>query len=502
MRFSKIKIAAALFTVLLIAGAGWAQNDVTFQLNMNVQQFLGNFNPTAGDCVVVRGSFNGWSGNANQGALVDTLYTCTVSMATGAIEYKYVIIPGDGSPDVWEGVPNRTFDVPGGGATIPPVYFNDQGWVFTDVEVLFRVDMTVQILNGNFVPASDWIIVRGGHANLGNWGGTGSGALVLETGSGDIYSGWVQFDQLSVGQVIEYKFVILTGGDPAQANWEQSDNRSFSPTGTEPDDLPPPSGNGYGEITPDVVYFSNIDPSMILTQDVMVNFHVDLYPAYGKLDSIGYIIDVQTGADTVWTIDYVAVAGFFNNWPWGSFDPMFWAHDDGVAPDSAAGDSIWAAAIQFYAGDPRELIYKYGLNGYDNEAGFAQNHSVMIDDSGPDFTIWPTDTFGWQGNLYDPWIGVIEHQTPQLPTHYGLLQNHPNPFNPATNISFELPAPSEVSLKVFNTAGQEVYRYVNGRLNAGVYHIPFDGSNLSSGIYFYQLRAGDYLASRKMVLVK
>ena len=255
--------------------------------------------------------------------------------------------------------------------------------------------MYVQILNGNFDPLVDWVIVRGGHENLGNWGGTGSGQL-LQEGTTDVYSAWVQFDQLSIGQTVEYKFVILTEANPDLAIWEQVDNRSFSPTGDEPDIFPPGSPNGYGEIMPGVVFFSDITPDDILTQDVMVNFHVDVRPAFFKLaDPDSFIIDVQTG-DTVLSIDEVDVAGYFNDWPWGSFDPAHIANDDGIDPDTEAGDSIYAAAIQFVEGDPKLLIYKYGLNGYDVEAGFAENHEVEIDDSQPEFTISPPDIFGSQ----------------------------------------------------------------------------------------------------------
>ncbi|MBU0518114.1 T9SS type A sorting domain-containing protein [bacterium] len=502
MKFFSKGILAAVVVVALLTSLGLAQNPTTFQVNMNVQQFIGNFDPGANDIVVVRGSFNEWSGNDDVFTLDDTLYVCEVEIAaTGGIEYKFVIVPGDGGGDVWEGVANRTYDVPAGGGIIDPVYFNDMGWEFTDIEVLMRVDMQVQILNGGFDPATDWVIARGAHESLGNWGGTGCGQLIQETGT-DIYSKWVEFDQLSVGQTIEYKFVILEDGNPDLATWEQSDNRSFSPDGSEPDNLPPPSGNGYGEIQPDVVYFSDISPDDIITSDVLVNFHVDVRPAFRKIaDPDSFIVDVQTG-DTVWTVDEVDVAGFFNGWPWGGFDPAHMLNDDGTAPDETAGDSIYAVGVQFFAGDPIELIYKYGINGYDVEAGFAQNHSVILDDANPIFDIDPPDIFGSQGDLYDPWIGVIEHPVAYPPESFNLLQNYPNPFNPSTLITFQLPQASAVNLKVFNINGQEVYNYTSNNLNPGEYHIPFDGTNLASGVYVYQLLAGDYKATHKMVLMK
>jgi hypothetical protein len=144
-------ILIAFLCSITLVFAVFAQNPVTFQVNMNVQEFLGNFNTGSGDIVVVRGSFNDWSGTEDQCTLSDTLYECTVDLDASyvgtTIEYKFVIVPGGGGDDVWESVPNRTHEVQSGAQTIDPVYFNDMGWEFTDIEVLFRVDMSVQILS-------------------------------------------------------------------------------------------------------------------------------------------------------------------------------------------------------------------------------------------------------------------------------------------------------------------------------------------------------------------
>ncbi|OGU74273.1 MAG: hypothetical protein A2V93_08235, partial [Ignavibacteria bacterium RBG_16_34_14] len=89
------------------------------------------------------------------------------------------------------------------------------------------------------------------------------------------------------------------------------------------------------------------------------------------------------------------------------------------------------------------------------------------------------------------------------PTAYNLLQNYPNPFNPATTIKFEVPKQSAVYLKVYNLVGEEVATLVNGEvLGNGTYSVTFDAGNLSSGIYFYELRADNIVQSRKMVLLK
>jgi hypothetical protein len=85
---------------------------------------------------------------------------------------------------------------------------------------------------------------------------------------------------------------------------------------------------------------------------------------------------------------------------------------------------------------------------------------------------------------------------------YTLNQNYPNPFNPSTLISYQLPASVFVVLKVFDVLGCEVATLVNERQNAGEHYIQFNASNLSSGVYFYRLKAGDHHDTKKLLLLK
>lgn len=93
-------------------------------------------------------------------------------------------------------------------------------------------------------------------------------------------------------------------------------------------------------------------------------------------------------------------------------------------------------------------------------------------------------------------------QIDQIPTGYVLSQNYPNPFNPTTNIQFSIPEQGFVSLKVYNTLGQEVATLVNDIKSAGTYKVDFDASKLSSGVYIYTLSTGRILMSKKMLLMK
>jgi len=90
----------------------------------------------------------------------------------------------------------------------------------------------------------------------------------------------------------------------------------------------------------------------------------------------------------------------------------------------------------------------------------------------------------------------------ETPGAYVLLQNHPNPFNPTTSIGFALPNAQEVELVVYNVMGEAVATLVDGEMGAGYHFVDFTGENLTSGIYFYRLTAGDYTEMKKMILMK
>jgi parallel beta-helix repeat protein len=90
----------------------------------------------------------------------------------------------------------------------------------------------------------------------------------------------------------------------------------------------------------------------------------------------------------------------------------------------------------------------------------------------------------------------------KVPEQYLLFNNFPNPFNPTTRIQFDLPEDNYVNLTVFNIKGQEIKKLVIGFKQAGSYQIEFDGSDLASGVYFYRLQAGDFVQTRRMLLIK
>jgi len=99
---------------------------------------------------------------------------------------------------------------------------------------------------------------------------------------------------------------------------------------------------------------------------------------------------------------------------------------------------------------------------------------------------------------------ITEHSITEvtLPNAYHLSQNYPNPFNPTTTIEFSLRQDGRTVLEVFNILGQVVARPIDGELKAGAYQVQFNASGLSSGLYFYRLRSGSFVDTKKMLLLK
>jgi photosystem II stability/assembly factor-like uncharacterized protein len=111
----------------------------------------------------------------------------------------------------------------------------------------------------------------------------------------------------------------------------------------------------------------------------------------------------------------------------------------------------------------------------------------------------------FSGQIYKtstPVITEVKSRISPKPQGVVLAQNYPNPFNPSTTIRYGLPRGSHVLLTLFNTLGQQVATLVQGEEKAGYHEVRFDGTGLSSGVYFYQMTAGDYVATKKLLLLK
>ena len=174
---------------------------------------------------------------------------------------------------------------------------------------------------------------------------------------------------------------------------------------------------------------------------------------FGAPDIASVILDLpsnNSGADTVLTVTPAAVDGILAGL--------------GLNPgDSVAGEwAVWA----FLNGDSLKSSETFDIT-------FKRDNSIGIEQIGN-----------------------------TVPGDYSLSQNYPNPFNPSTVIRFAIPKSSFVTLKIYNLAGMEVSTLLNEELSAGNFEASFDGSGLSSGVYFYRLQTADFADTKRMTLIK
>jgi len=137
-----------------------------------------------------------------------------------------------------------------------------------------------------------------------------------------------------------------------------------------------------------------------------------------------------------------------------------------------------------------ERLYKFYL-------GIPVVYSLALNNG---YTFAGTEDGIWRLRYPEAITGVESSQ--DIPAGFVLEQNYPNPFNPVTTISYTLPVDEKVLIKVYDVLGKEVAELVNEFKAAGKHSIQFDGSNLSSGVYFYSITAGSYHQTKKLILAK
>jgi hypothetical protein len=215
-----------------------------------------------------------------------------------------------------------------------------------------------------------------------------------------------------------------------------------------------------------------------------------------------WLIKTNGYGDTLWTKTYGDSLGDIASSVQQTTDGGY------VITGSMAGDWIFEPVYLF--------VVKFDVNGNtlwtkifgDNENQY-RGHSIQQSFEGG-YIIGGNNVIDY-GNYYGQNIWLIKlapDVTSIIKTSqneikdYILSQNYPNPFNPSTTIEFSLNKSEYVELKVYNIVGKEVATVVSNKLNQGRHTYTFDGKNLASGIYYYQLVAGDYRKVKKMILLK
>ncbi|MGE5861548.1 MAG: choice-of-anchor J domain-containing protein [Ignavibacteria bacterium] len=150
---------------------------------------------------------------------------------------------------------------------------------------------------------------------------------------------------------------------------------------------------------------------------------------------------------------------------------IMWAS---VLLDAVFETPKYCGTVKFLPGHKLQFIPVNNMTGKSNEIPY----------DGSDYTLLSTEN----GKL--------------IPAEFSLMQNYPNPFNPTSKIRFAVPNFSMVNLKVYDILGNVVAELVNETMSAGNYEVEFNAAGLSSGIYFYQMKAGSFIQTKKMILIK
>jgi hypothetical protein len=145
-----------------------------------------------------------------------------------------------------------------------------------------------------------------------------------------------------------------------------------------------------------------------------------------------------------------------------------------------------------------------GLFGFTGVASASGELTAINKTNGLGTVIGSTGLIGLVSAAYYPGVinSINETSDGSLISAYKLFDNYPNPFNPSTVIRFTIPVSGMVSLVVYNTLGEKVAVLINGNMNAGEHKVEFDASGLTSGVYFCELRTGDFRSMKKMVLLR
>jgi hypothetical protein len=183
-------------------------------------------------------------------------------------------------------------------------------------------------------------------------------------------------------------------------------------------------------------------------------------------------------------------------------------------PSIAVSGSIVHTVWQDSRDGNYEIYYKRSTDGgvnwgtdtrLTNNTAYSENPSIAVSGSIVQ-VVWEDNRNANDYEIYykrNPTGNVgIQNISTEIPSAYSLLQNYPNPFNPTTNIKFDVARVGDVKIAVYDAMGREVQTLVNKSLNPGTYETSFDASQLTSGIYFYKIVAGNFVETRKMMMIK
>lgn len=474
-----------LFFFIILASFTFSQT-VEFRVDMGVQAQKGNF--TVSDTVKLAGNFNGWSNGVDRLTDIDgdTIYTISKTFSVGdTLFFKFIK-----RADNWETIDDRQYIVPSGNSTYSAYFDNDSVYAppadSTNIDVTFSCNMEFEIVSGRFNPATDTLSVRG---SFNSWSSTD--LLAQSLTDPNVYEGTYNLRTFQ-GDVFNYKYAYF---GPNGTTWENDPNKTYTITA---DDIT--FGAAFISRT-----FNDATLSTVTNFPVTIKFTVNMAGAISSINLLPFP-----------SIDDVRICGANAplQWPaggWPNADSIRTKklYDNGTNGDLVAGDNIWSLDLVFPQYSPLRIQYKYGANwgllsnngGNDNENGVGADHFINLTSDLVSATV--QNVFGTMGD--HPLVNIVtdvKELQNGIPVAYALEQNYPNPFNPSTQIRFAIPEEGMVSIKIFNTLGQEVLTLVNEYRSAGNYEVNFNASNLTSGIYFYSITTNNFTQTKKMMLLK
>ena len=173
-------------------------------------------------------------------------------------------------------------------------------------------------------------------------------------------------------------------------------------------------------------------------------------------------------------------------------------HNPAIDTDlvNMTNQSTWAAGTAMYSWEGDKIVY------YTSPSGPEQSEIYIMNTDGSNKTKITNNTYADFDPTFSPLYATqINNQTEYI-SKYSLEQNYPNPFNPKTLIRYQLPAVSNISIKVYDIYGRELQTLVNQRMQPGSYEVTFDGTPFSSGIYFYRIVSDAWSETKRMILIK
>ena len=230
---------------------------------------------------------------------------------------------------------------------------------------------------------------------------------------------------------------------------------------------------------------------------------------YRSLDNgVNWILSLQSTVDYVEVAamdDYAYAGAFFGEVRYSSNNGGSWNASIGFPFETSVFALGPVSDGMILAGTDQDptWIYSsvdYGVTFQPYSEGLAERASVEAFAVNATFMFAGTDYHGVWRRLRP---GVVSVKTEEeIPQEFNLAQNYPNPFNPTTTIRYSIPTSGQVTLDVFNILGENIVKLVDQVKAAGNYEVDFNASDLPSGTYLYQLRAGSFVETKKMILLK